>query len=78
MLFLKSEMKELNDRDSAWACEGLFVVVFVAFVAFVVVVENAAFVVDFVFGLFEVGVLFVVVELFSEFPSSFSTESDFF
>ena len=68
-------MKELNDNDSAWACEGLFVVVFVAFV---VVVENVAFVVDFVFGLFEVGVLFVVVELFSEFPSSFSTESDFF
>jgi hypothetical protein len=68
-------MKELNDNDSAWACEGLFVV---AFVAFVVVVENVAFVVDFVFGLFEVGVLFVVVELFSELPSSFSTESDFF
>ncbi len=78
MLFLKSEMKELNDNDSAWACEGLFVVVFVVFVAFVVVVENAAFVVDFVLGLFEVGVLFAVVELFSEFPSSFSTESDFF
>ncbi len=76
MLFLKSEMKELNDNDSAWACEGLFVVIFVAFV--VVVVENAVFVVDFVLGLFEVGVLFVVVELFSEFPSSFSTESDFF
>jgi len=71
-------MKELNDNDSAWACEGLFVVVFVVFVAFVVVVENVAFVVDFVLGLFEVGVLFVVVELFSEFPSSFSTESDFF
>jgi hypothetical protein len=71
-------MKELNDNDSAWACEGLFVVVFVVFVAFVVVVENAVFVVDFVLGLFEVGVLFVVVELFSEFPSSFSTESDFF
>ena len=69
-------MKELNDNDSAWACEGLFVVIFVAFV--VVVVENAVFVVDFVFGLFEVGVLFVVVELFSELPSSFSTESDFF
>jgi hypothetical protein len=70
-------MKELNDSDSAWACEGLFVVGFVAFVV-VVVVENVAFVVDFVLGLFEVGVLFVVVELFSEFPSSFSTESDFF
>ena len=80
LTFLRSEMKELNDNFSdGGTLDGRFVVVvLVVLVVVVVVVVAGGFVVVFVFGLFEVGVLLVVVELFSGFSFSFSDESDFF